>query len=315
MKGWARGLLRPLLFGILLLGLGALGAWRLGTASGDGASLSMSGVPGLVSAGGANFDVQISVAGVTNLGAYEWQLAFDPNVVAFVSATDGGFLGSTGRSLAFCPQLILPPSQGLEPGNVRFGCATAGPSPPGPSGSGLLSTVTLRPGPVGNGDPKIGFVCAALADPLAEDIPVGNVAPCVSPVTPTAGPSETPEPSATPGGPSPTPGGPTATPSPTATPAGPTPTPTPLPPGYEAVDLAAGCNPVASTYPDATPIGTIAAAVGPAGNLNALWEFEGGVWLGYSPAYPEVSDLTASDLLDVVFICVTGPGSFGRPIV
>jgi hypothetical protein len=81
------------------------------------------------------------------------------------------------------------------------------------------------------------------------------------------------------------------------------------------VDLAAGCNPVASTYPDATPIETIAAAVGPAGNLKALWEFEGGVWLGYSPAYPHVSDLAAKNFLDVVFICVAGPGSFGRPIV
>jgi len=109
-------------------------------------------------------------------------------------------------------------------------------------------------------------------------------------------------PSPTPGGPAPTPGGPVAT-------------PTPLPPGYEAVDLTGGCNPVTTTYPNATPIQTIAGAVGPAGNLEALWEFEGGVWLGYSPAYPQASDLTAKDFLDVVFICVMGPGQFVRPIV
>jgi hypothetical protein len=318
MKGSGRGILRPLLVGVVVLGLVALGAWRLDTASGDGATLSISGVPGSVSAGGADFPVQISVAGVTNLAAYEWQLAYDPNVVSFVSATDGGFVGSTGRSVV-CQPPILPPTSGLQPGNVRIGCVTGGGGyMAGPSGGGLLSTATFRP--VGNGAPNIAFVCAALADTWGEPISIGNVGPCVTASTPTVGPSETPgsddtpEPTDTPG-PTSTPGGPTATPSPTATPTGPTPTPTPLPPGYEAVELAAGCNPVASTYPDATPIGTIAAAVGPAGNLNALWQFEGGVWLGYSPAYPEVSDLTTSDLLDVVFMCVTGPGSFGRPIV
>jgi hypothetical protein len=92
-------------------------------------------------------------------------------------------------------------------------------------------------------------------------------------------------------------------------------TPTPLPPGFEAIDLAAGCNPVATTYADATAIGTIASAVGPAGNLEALWELEGTGWLGYSPAYPEASDLTAKNFLDVVFVCVNGPGAFVRPIV
>jgi hypothetical protein len=309
MRSRTKAFLRVLSIGALLLVMAGLGVWRLGTASGDGATLSMAGVPGSVTAGGANFPVQISVAGVTNLAAYELQLAFDPNVVAFVSPSDGGFLGSTGRSVA-CPPAILPPSEGLEPGNVRYGCATVGSTPAGPPGGGLLSTATFHP--VGPGAPNIGFVCAGLGNPFGDDIPVGNVAPCVSPVTPTAGPGETPGPNETPE-PSPTPGGATATP--TSTPAGPTATPTPLPPGTEAVDLAPGCNPVASTYPDGTPIQTLAGAVGPAGNLEALWEFEGGVWFGYSPAYPQASDLTAKDFLDVVFICVGGPGAFVRPIV
>jgi hypothetical protein len=328
MKSWDRGHLRLLLFGILLLGLAGAGVWRLGAASGDNPTLSMTAFPASVCAGDPAVNVQISLAGVTNLGAYEWQLAFDPNVVTFVSATNGAFpsdpglLGSTGR-IPSCQAPILPPSQDLEPGNVRFGCATGGPTPPGPTGGGLLSTVTFQP--AADGAPNIAFVCAGLGDTLGNDMPIGNVPPCKAAITPTAtlGPGETPQPSAPPGGPTATPGGPTATPGgptatpggPTATPAGPTPTPTPLPPGYEAVDLAAGCNPVATTYPDATPIETIAAAVGPAGNLDALWEFEGGVWLGYSPAYPQASDLTAKNFLDVVFICVLGPGSFARLIV
>jgi hypothetical protein len=309
----------------LLLVVAGLGVWRLGAASGDGATLSLTGVPASVSAGGATFNVQISVAGVTNLGAYEWQLAYDPAVVELVNVPaaapylgwDGGFLASTGRTVS-----CLPPILGV--GSVRYGCATYAPTPPGPNGSGPLSTVTFQP--VGDGAPNIAFVCAGLGDTNGDDMPIGNVPPCVA-VTVTPGPSETPGPSPTPGGatatpgsPTATPGGPTATPggataTPTATPVGPTPTPTPLPPGYEAVDLAAGCNPVATTYPDATPIGTIAAAVGPAGNLGALWEFEAGVWLAYSPAYPQASDLTEKNFLDVVFVCVLGPGSFARPIV
>jgi len=114
---------------------------------------------------------------------------------------------------------------------------------------------------------------------------------------------------------------PTSTPSnigtPTSTPSatGPGATATPLPPGMEAVDLVAGCNPVASTYPDATAAQTIADNVGPAGILDSLWEFEMGTWLGYSPQFPEVSDLREKDFLDVVFVCVSSSGAFVRPIV
>jgi hypothetical protein len=118
------------------------------------------------------------------------------------------------------------------------------------------------------------------------------------------------------GGPVPTPSGVTATPnSPGPTPMGPQATATPLPPGMEAVDLVAGCNPMTSTYSDGTPIQTIAGAVGPVGNLASLWLFGGGVWRAFSPQYPQASDLTAADLLDVLFACVAGPGAFVRPIV
>jgi hypothetical protein len=283
----------------LTLGLLGLGAWRLETASGDGPTLSLGSFPASVAAGDPTFNVQISIAGVMNLGTYEWQLAFDPNVVAFDGATDGGFLGSTGRVVT----CAVPPAADLQPGNVRFGCLTGGSAPAGPNGGGLLSTVAFQP--VGDGAPNIHFVCAGLGDPLGNDIPISNVPPCVSPITPTPGPGETPAPTSTPGG----------APAATATPAGPLPTATPLPPGLEAVPLVAGCSPVASTYADGTPIGTIADAVGPAGNLISLWMFDAGTWRAYSPQFPEVSDLTEADLLDVVFTCVNGPGAFVRPLV
>lgn len=139
-----------------------------------------------------------------------------------------------------------------------------------------------------------GAVPANLIDCFGATINGGGVA------APTSTPSSTG-----------TPATPTATPSPT----GPGATATPLPPGMEAVDLVAGCNPVASTYPDDTAAQTIADNVGPAGSLTSLWEFEQGAWLGYSPQFPEVSDLREKDFLDVVFVCVSSPGVFVRPTV
>ena len=105
-------------------------------------------------------------------------------------------------------------------------------------------------------------------------------------------------------------------PTPTATP---TAKPMPPPAATEEVALQGGvCNPVATTYPDNTPIATIAGAVSPSGVLQTLWEFEGGVWQGWSAAFPQASDLTETGFLDGVFICVggSGPGAatFTRPV-
>jgi hypothetical protein len=156
-------------------------------------TLSILSVPASVATGGSAFDVEVHVEGATNLGAYELQLRFDPAVVQFTEAADGPFLGSTGRTVSCLPP-ILPPESGLEPGNVRFGCVTLAPEPPGPDGSGLLSTARFTP--VADGAPNIEFVCAGLADPLGEDIPVSNVSPCVAPISPT--PPDTPSPTGTP---------------------------------------------------------------------------------------------------------------------
>jgi CSLREA domain-containing protein len=116
---------------------------------------------------------------------------------------------------------------------------------------------------------------------------------------------------------------PTITPTPTVTetPGAPTETPTETPVGgapgdVETLPLIAGCNPLAWTGTDSTPIATIAGAVSPADILVALWEFDStGVWLGYSPQFPEVSDLQQMNRLDVVFVCVSTTGTFSRPVI
>lgn len=135
---------------------------------------------------GAGFSVDIRVENVANLGSYEWMLAFDPAIIEFVSVFNGSFLGRTGRTV-FCPGAIL------DVGSVRFGCSTTGATPPGPSGSGVLSTVTFSA--LASGTSPLDLVWVELSDPLAEDIPAAAQGGSVTVV-----PAPTPTPTATTGG-------------------------------------------------------------------------------------------------------------------
>lgn len=300
------------------------------SATAQQATLSILDVPGSVSAGGGSFQVRVWADGVTNLGAYEWQIVYNSSVIELTAPpesaiTNGDFLGRSGRTV-LCTPPILPPSQGLEPGNVRYSCGTTTAlTVPGPNGSGLLSTISFVP--VASGDVSIEFVCGALADPNGDPIGPNNVSACSTSITPTPGPSPTPTPTVPGGTPQPTATTPAGqTPAPTATsalptatpvPQGPTPTPEPTPPpeSAETVSLFSGCNPVVSTYRDGTTVQTLANAIAPPESLESMWRFVSGVWSAYSPAFPQASNLRSADFLDVVFLCEAAPGSFVRPLV
>jgi hypothetical protein len=89
-------------------------------------------------------------------------------------------------------------------------------------------------------------------------------------------------------------------------------------PDLESVALVEGCNPVASTWPDATAIAAAAGAVAPAEALDAIWKFDAasGTWIGYSPSAPAaVSDLASIDRLDAIFICVNAAATWSRPVI
>jgi hypothetical protein len=91
-----------------------------------------------------------------------------------------------------------------------------------------------------------------------------------------------------------------------------------LTPDLEAVDLVAGCNNEASTWPDGTPAATVAAGVDPADALSALWVYDAvsGTWLGYAPDVPaNVNDLTTVDRLQPVFFCVDADATLNRPVL
>jgi len=254
------------------------------------------------------FDVEIDItAGGEVYQGYQFMLQWDPAILSYV---DSAPLMPAGLDLCAEPSVVSA--------MVLVGCLNAS----GPvSFEGAVHAVTFRCLAVGSSTLHLK---TQAEDPIYGSATLGDTGLMPTSLTDatvtcqTGGPPPPPSPTIPPA-PSPTSVTPGPTPTqgqaPTATPLPPGATPTPLPPGFEAVDLTGGCNPVTTTYPDATPIGTIATAVGPAGNLEALWELEGGIWLGYSPAYPQASDLTAKDFLDVVFICVMGPGQFARPIV
>jgi hypothetical protein len=188
---------------------------------------------------GSNFTVDVWVDNVTNLGAYQFSLEFDPVVMAFVGAVNGPLLGSSGRTVSCDTATVVG-------GNVRLLCRTFGANPDGPSGSGVLATITFSA--VREGVGVMGFTDLVLLDIaggiIPMDDPLGGSVVVVPAPTPTPGPSPTPTITPTPtvptsptptftAGPSPTPTV-TLTPRPTWTPSatptvGPTPTDTATP--------------------------------------------------------------------------------------
>jgi len=112
--------------------------------------------------GGEAFGVTLVVDDVTNLGAFQFRLTYDPNIVQFQDVKEGQFLGSSGR-----PVECLPPN--TPQGAIDFTCVTLGSTPEGPTGSGELATVTFQP--TGSGTSPLHFDLLILADPPANELP------------------------------------------------------------------------------------------------------------------------------------------------
>jgi hypothetical protein len=100
---------------------------------------------------GSQFTATVRIDGVTDLGAYQLRPGFDETALRLISVQDGGFLGSTGR---------IPACQTSAPegGVPTYFCVTAGTQPPGPSGSGVLASITLQALGAGTYDLTLGDV-------------------------------------------------------------------------------------------------------------------------------------------------------------
>jgi hypothetical protein len=90
-----------------------------------------------VSAGQAA-SVDVLIEDVTNLGSFQFNLLYDPNLVEVSGVQLGEFLAQTGRQ----PNPLGPRTD--RPGDTAFGAFTlGGPDQRGPNGAGRLATVQL----------------------------------------------------------------------------------------------------------------------------------------------------------------------------
>jgi hypothetical protein len=87
---------------------------------------------------GYDFDVDVVIENTANLGAFQFDLTYDGTCIEATGATVGPFLGSTGRS-------VVPVGPSFGAGVITFGASSYG-SASGPSGTGVLATITFRAG-------------------------------------------------------------------------------------------------------------------------------------------------------------------------
>lgn len=262
-------------------------AWQGGAASGEQVVVRVA-APAVWSPDAGSFDVRVEVEGAVDVAAFEFRLSFDPAVVGFEGAEVSSFLGSTGRAVDCSDAEYVTPQFDI----ISFACSTEGDARPGPSGAGVLASVRFRP--VGGGPSPLALPLITLVNTQGETISV-VVEDASIIIGRSAGP---PVPTPTPVGGTPAAGAATATPE-----------------GYDTLLLVAGCNFTTNTIPGSTDVRTVAAAVSPPGILDSLWRSGPEGWFGFSPRYPGASDLGELEFAQTLFVCVSGPGRFLRPIV
>lgn len=97
--------------------------------------------PAVASAGvGTPTTVTVAISNVTNLGSFQFTLAFSPTLVQVQGITLGEFPASSGRT--FTP---VGPTIDNQAGTADFGAFSLGASPAGPNGSGTLAYIRLQP--------------------------------------------------------------------------------------------------------------------------------------------------------------------------
>jgi hypothetical protein len=116
-----------------------------------------------VSLPNGNFTLDVKIQNVTNLGAFQFDLVFDPAVVQFQTFTEGAFLKSSGRT-TICTPVFFPPN------TETYGCVSNG-AQAGPNGSGVLATVTFSPVAAG-GPSALSLANGSLNDASIDALPI-----------------------------------------------------------------------------------------------------------------------------------------------
>jgi hypothetical protein len=207
----------------------------------------------LVASSNETFVVQVVIEEANDLGAFQFNLVYDPSVLQVTEAALGDFLESTGNSA-----VIMGPEINNAEGRATLGAISFG-SAAGPSGEGVLAIITCIAQEEGSTalalrEVQVLGTAASVQGATVEDgqvvvrsaeAPTPTVTATLIPAataTPTPPPTATPAPAAT------------ATPAPAAT-ATPMPTNTP-----EAMDT---LTPAATALPSPTPLATSPAAETP----------------------------------------------------
>jgi hypothetical protein len=105
---------------------------------------------------GDTFSITIGAEGVMDLGGYESDLSFNPQVIHAETVVDGGFLGSTGRKV-----VVMEPDIDNVNGLVSFGAVSTG-DVPGPNGAGPLAIITFEA--IASGDSELRLQGVQLTD-------------------------------------------------------------------------------------------------------------------------------------------------------
>jgi hypothetical protein len=122
-------------------------------------------------ANGGSFTVDVNAENVDNLGAFEFVVAFDEDLLTYEGIAGSGWLGSTGRH-----QQCFEPSAGANGesavqmantyGAVHYGCSSnglisGGEGIAGPGGSATLATLQFKPKAAGTADLEFAGVATA----------------------------------------------------------------------------------------------------------------------------------------------------------
>lgn len=126
----------------------------------DGAVMRVSPPSQNVDSGAQSVTVNITIEGAANVGAYEFAVKYNADVLELVDATDGGFMSARLPNV----QCYRGPAENFAADVVDFGCGVIGTQPAGADGGGVLGIVTFRPKKTGASD--VVFVKRELADPL-----------------------------------------------------------------------------------------------------------------------------------------------------
>lgn len=136
-------------------------AWVLWIAYSNASAAVISIVPSAYVSDGSPISLDVNVSGVSDLFAFQFDIAFDPAILAATGATEGPLFSGVGVS--FSPGVIDNTA-----GTISFiGDSLSGPGP-GISGSGTLAEIHFQP--VGIGSSAVGLSNVILLDSALGDI-------------------------------------------------------------------------------------------------------------------------------------------------